>query len=183
MDASFNIVIMRKSPNILITGTPGTGKSTLSSEVSQLASLEWINISELAKSNDFLDGFDDNLQCHILDEDQIVSELEDKMSEGGKIVDYHSCDFFPEEWFDIVFVLTTNNTVLYDRLIRRGYSGQKLENNIQCEIFQTLLDEAKEAYDPSIVFKLNSNTPDDMESNIENICQWIENYIKNNANG
>lgn len=41
------------------------------------------------------------------------------MAEGGKIVDYHGCDFFPERWFDIIFVLRTNNTTLYDRLSKR----------------------------------------------------------------
>jgi len=41
------------------------------------------------------------------------------MSEGGKIVDYHGCDFFPERWFDIIFVLRTNNTALFDRLLKR----------------------------------------------------------------
>ncbi|KFM67087.1 Adenylate kinase isoenzyme 6, partial [Stegodyphus mimosarum] len=173
----------RRLPNILVTGTPGTGKSTLCSEISEQTSLEWINVGELAKTNNLTEEYDENFQCHVIDEDQVVSELEDKMLEGGKIVDYHGCDFFPENWFDIIFVLTTDNTILYDRLVRRGYSGKKLENNIQCEIFQTLLDEAKEAYDPSIVFKLNSNTPEDMESNIEEICRWIEIYKNNHTNG
>lgn len=173
----------RLVPNILITGTPGTGKSTLSSEISEACNMEWINISELAKANNYFEEYDESLACHVLDEDRIVEELEDKITEGGKIVDYHGCDFFPENWFDIVFVLTTDNTVLYDRLVKRGYSGKKLENNIQCEIFQTLLDEAKSSYDEHIVHKLNSNTPDDMQSNIEQICEWIETYKMNKANG
>lgn len=41
------------------------------------------------------------------------------MSAGGIIVDYHGCDFFPEHWFDAVFVLKTDNTILYDRLQAR----------------------------------------------------------------
>lgn len=41
------------------------------------------------------------------------------MEEGGKIVDYHGCDFFPQRWFDIVFILRTDNTALYDRLVNR----------------------------------------------------------------
>lgn len=41
------------------------------------------------------------------------------MEEGGNIVDYHGCDFFPERWFDRVVVLQTDNTVLYDRLTKR----------------------------------------------------------------
>lgn len=41
------------------------------------------------------------------------------MSKGGNIVDFHSCDFFPERWFDLVVVLLTDNTVLYPRLEAR----------------------------------------------------------------
>lgn len=47
---------------------------------------------------------------------QVVDELEEKMREGGMIVDYHGCDLFPERWFHIVFVLRTGNTALYTRL-------------------------------------------------------------------
>ena len=50
---------------------------------------------------------------------QAVDELEDVMSEGGNILEYHGCDFFPERWFDAVFVLRTDNTLLYDRLQQR----------------------------------------------------------------
>lgn len=49
----------------------------------------------------------------------MLDELESRMEEGGKIIDYHGCDFFPERWFDVVFVLRTNNTLLYDRLEKR----------------------------------------------------------------
>ncbi|PHT53706.1 hypothetical protein CQW23_08168 [Capsicum baccatum] len=77
---------------------------------------------------------------------KVCDELEDMMEAGGNIVDHHGCDFFPERCFDRVVVLQTDNTVLYDRLSRRGYTGQKLTNNIECEIFQILLEEAKESY-------------------------------------
>lgn len=50
---------------------------------------------------------------------QVCDELEDMMEEGGNIVDYHGCDFFPERWFDCVVVLQTDNSVLYDRLASR----------------------------------------------------------------
>ena len=41
------------------------------------------------------------------------------MEEGGVVVEYHGCDFFPERWFDAVFVLRTDNTILFDRLQQR----------------------------------------------------------------
>lgn len=43
---------------------------------------------------------------------------------------------FTERWFDIVFVLMADTSTLYDRLKLRGYSGKKLEDNIECEIFK-----------------------------------------------
>lgn len=45
--------------------------------------------------------------------------MEGMMTKGGNIVDYHGCEFFPERWFDAVFVIRTNNTALYDRLTSR----------------------------------------------------------------
>lgn len=50
---------------------------------------------------------------------QICDALEDQLNVGGNIVDFHSCDFFPERWFDLVIVLHTDNTILYDRLEKR----------------------------------------------------------------
>ena len=41
------------------------------------------------------------------------------MAAGGNVVDYHGCDFFPERWFDLVIVLQTDNTVLWNRLEKR----------------------------------------------------------------
>lgn len=98
------------------------------------------------------------------------------MTEGGKIVDYHSAEFFPERWFDIVFVLRTDNTILYDRLKERGYSGKKLEDNIDCEIFQTILEEARTSYRKEIVHELMSNNMDQLADNINRICMWFEQW-------
>ena len=42
-------------------------------------------------------------------------------------------------------------------------------------------DEAMESYKPDIVHVLPSNTPEDMESNIERICLWIEAWKRDNG--
>ncbi|NTV77535.1 MAG: AAA family ATPase [Methanothrix sp.] len=51
------------------------------------------------------------------------------MSGGGVVLESHSCDFFPERWFDLVVVLRSDNTVLFDRLAARGYPKRKLDEN------------------------------------------------------
>nr|AGM32925.1 TATA box binding protein (TBP)-associated factor [Coptotermes formosanus] len=166
----------RSIPNILVTGTPGVGKSTLCEQLAEGTGLEWLEVGQIAKDCECFEEYDEVYQCPVLDEDMIIDEMEDKMGHGGKIVDYHGCDFFPERWFDIVFVLRANNTVLYDRLAHRGYTGKKLEDNVQCEIFQTILEEAQGAYRPDIVHELPSNTPDDMEENLDKITTWVEEW-------
>uniref|UniRef100_A0A6V7KZ35 Adenylate kinase isoenzyme 6 homolog n=1 Tax=Bracon brevicornis TaxID=1563983 RepID=A0A6V7KZ35_9HYME len=110
----------------------------------------------------------------------MLDSMEPYMNKGGNIVDYHGADLFPERWFDIVFVLRTSNTVLYDRLRARGYLGKKLEDNIDCEIFQTILEEAKSAYENEIVHELESNTQQEIDDNVNRVCQWLEQWKKDN---
>ncbi|ELV10310.1 Adenylate kinase isoenzyme 6 [Tupaia chinensis] len=130
------------------------------------------------KYGQLFDGYDEEYDCPILDEDRVVDELENQMKEGGVIVDYHGCDFFPERWFDVVFVLRTDNNILYKRLETRGYNEKKLKENIQCEIFQVLYEEATSSYKEEIVHQLPSNKPEELEDNINQILIWIEQWIK-----
>ncbi|KAI3952544.1 hypothetical protein MKW92_051529 [Papaver armeniacum] len=166
----------RKKPNILITGTPGTGKTITSAQLSEATEFRHINIGDLVKEKNLHDGWDDELQCHIINEDLVCDELEDIMEQGGNIVDYHGCDFFPERWFDRVVVLQTDNSVLYDRLSSRGYNGSKLTNNIECEIFQVLLEEARSSYPEDIVVPLASNCVDDISKNVTTLSDWIRSW-------
>lgn len=96
------------------------------------------------------------------------------METGGCIVDHHGSDLFPERWFDLVIVLQCDNTVLYDRLEKRGYTVKKIQENVECEIMQVTLEEALDSYKLEIVTKLQSNTSEDQEKNIEMLVQWIK---------
>lgn len=55
----------------------------------------------------------------------------------------------------------------------RGYVGKKLEDNIQCEIFQIILDEVRDSYKVDIVYEFLSNNFEDLEDNLEKIFVWI----------
>nr|XP_025883024.1 adenylate kinase isoenzyme 6 homolog isoform X2 [Oryza sativa Japonica Group] len=109
----------RTRPNVLVTGTPGTGKTTTCSLLADAVDLRHINIGDLVREKSLHDGWDEELECHIINEDLVCDELEDVMEEGGILVDYHGCDFFPERWFDLVVVLQTDNSILHDRLTSR----------------------------------------------------------------
>ena len=78
------------------------------------------------------------------DVDLVCDELEPLMSgRGGIILEFHSCDFFPERWFQLVVLLRCDNTYLYDRLKNRRYDEKKITENIECEILDVLKDEVE----------------------------------------
>lgn len=61
----------RIKPNILITGTPGTGKTALSEQVARDAGFTYINIGEWVREKGLHSGWDEEFQCHILDDDKV----------------------------------------------------------------------------------------------------------------
>jgi len=166
----------RQSPVIIITGTPGTGKSThaqLLAEESPVP-LTHINVGELVKEKGFYEGFDQEWQSYTVDEDQLLDELEPLASAGGIILDWHTCEIFPERWADLVVVLRCNHTQLWERLEKRGYSLKKIQENNEAEIMEVVLDEARSSYPAEIVVELQSEGMEDLESNVGRIVDWIK---------
>jgi len=109
----------------------------------------------------------------------MIDEAEEKNL--GLIVDFHSCEFFPENWFDLVLVLRADTAVLFDRLTQRGYSENKRSENIECEIMQVALEEARESYEKEIIHEVPSNTLEDIESNVDRVEQWCEQWVSDNC--
>lgn len=169
----------RRRPNVLITGTPGTGKTTLAAMIverlnqmnsseeherqdeeedddNDVVAAKHINVGEIIRTYKFYDGYDAELETHILDEDQLIdyldevfvetltkaqlattsSEYDDDENEQHEnysvslITDYHICEIFPERYFDLVLVLRTNTEFLYDRYIERNYHQTPTNNSI-----------------------------------------------------
>jgi adenylate kinase len=61
---------MRTSPNIIITGTPGVGKTTHCEQLASSTGLTHLNVNKVVKERDCEDGFDDELNSVIVDEDK-----------------------------------------------------------------------------------------------------------------
>ena len=141
-------------PNILVTGTPGVGKTTLCSllesqfpEDYDLDGFTYVKLADMIRERKLYKKWNEEFDVPEFDEDMVCDELEPMMSQqGGIILEFHSCDFFPERWFALVVLLRTTNTHLFDRLQQRGYSQKKIDENIECEIFGELKDEVNGSY-------------------------------------
>ena len=78
-----------------------------------------------------------------------------------------------KRWIDLVIVLRCDNTILYDRFVQRNYSQKKINENLECEIFGTIAEEARESFDPTLVYELKNETQDDLAANIKAITNLI----------
>ena len=70
----------RNQPNILVVGTPGTGKSLTCAEVATKTGFEHIKVGTLAKENSLYEGYDEILQCPIIDEDGVSPPVDQHLT-------------------------------------------------------------------------------------------------------
>ena len=162
-------------PNLLLHGGPGTGKTTMAELVSMASGLLHLNVSDLIMTRKLVSEWDESLNTWVLDEDKLIHVLEEDISKGGLVLDYHGVDLFPQDWFDLVVVLTTDNTILYSRLEDRSYSDYKIQENVTAEIMQVILQEANDYFQDK-VWQMTSDTLKDMDQNCEQVLEWIDNF-------
>lgn len=62
---------MRNQPNIIITGTPGVGKTTHCETLAQNTGLKHLSINDIVKERALHDGYDDDFKSWIVDEDKV----------------------------------------------------------------------------------------------------------------
>ena len=147
----------KKLPNILITGTPGVGKTSfailLQEKLKELKGLDFknINIGKLISEKKLYKKWNEEFDVSEFDDDMVNDELEPYLNEGGVILDFHSSAFLPESAINFVVLLRCNNTELYDRLSARGYSQKKITENIDCEIMEVTSEEVRESYKQDII--------------------------------
>lgn len=182
-----------KLPNVLITGTPGVGKTSFSmlliDKLNERIMIDdkyaYINIGKLVNDKHLYKNWNEEFDVPEFDDDMTLDELEPSVMKGGVILDFHTSDFIPEDWVDLVILLRCNNTVLYDRLQERGYNEKKITENITCEIMEVTADEVKESFAKEKIIELKNEKLEDMEKNIDIAMEAIDNAYKlklNNTN-
>nr|CAD70977.1 conserved hypothetical protein [Neurospora crassa] len=118
----------RTLPNIIITGTPGVGKTSHCELLAERTGLKHLSVNDVVKSKECHEGWDEEYQSWIVDEDKL-----------------------------------------------------KLQENLDSEIMEVLLQEARDSYDEEIVVELQSNDAEQMDENVDRIEAWFKQWKENNS--
>ena len=160
---------------VIITGTPGTGKTTVTKLLSEEG---WVtyDITSFVKEKSLFLGYDIIRDSLIIDEDRLQEELVRK-AENHKIVilDGHTATLIEDKFVKYCFVLKVDLAILNERLRDRNYSEHKVSENLQAEIMESCLTEAYDAYDTTKIQSVDTTnkTPEEVASLIGSILLQI----------
>lgn len=144
---------------IIITGTPCTGKSTLAQALAKKLGYQRLNLHHYYKT--ISSGYNKKKQAYDIDKKKFIALVRKKLSstKKGLVVDSHISHLLPVKMVDWCIVLTCSNLkLLQKRLRKRKYSPQKIRENLEAEIFQVCLLEAKEQEHRIITFDTAYNS-------------------------
>ncbi len=148
-----------------ITGTPGTGKTTVAEKLDR----EVISVKEFAKER----GLGEEKDLFEIDVEAVKNELPENCWVEGHLAHKVAVDY--------CIVLRTRPDILEDRLKERGYSDEKIKENVDAEKMDLILSEAFEKckiYEIDTTKKSVDETVEEIKEAVENkeskyaVCDW-----------
>ncbi len=155
---------------ITITGTPGTGKTYFAKKLAKKMQATYLNLNDYIKTHKLYSAYDKKAKTFDVDSKtlkklpallelkkyqskqiifqdiELQSTVKNILRAAKKtphtiIIDSHMSHYVKS---DLCFVMTCPIKTLHTRLRKRNYPKQKIIDNVQSEIFEICLDEAKD---------------------------------------
>ena len=128
---------MFPSTSIALSGSPGSGKSTIA-ELAKSSGWEVISVEKLAEKHGLLGLYDEKEQAKEIDIEKLRKSL--GRINGPLIIVGHLSNYLE---VDAIVILRCKPSILRERLLHRGYPEWKIESNVEWEIISSIIDEVK----------------------------------------
>jgi len=156
-----------------ITGTPGTGKTSVTAQLEKKPGYQIIHLNELIKDEKLYSEVDTERDCVVADMNLVEQRVMEKVDRSSPvtILDSHLSHHIA----DIVIVLRTSPEKLQERLKIRNYSENKIQENLEAEALDVILFESVEWCDK--VFEIDT-TNQTIEKTIIDIEEILNALLK-----
>ncbi|MBN1160313.1 MAG: adenylate kinase family protein [Candidatus Diapherotrites archaeon] len=160
---------------IIITGTPGTGKTEVAKAVAEELGYELINEKDFCTKRNIgrcdkdelvipISALKKALEIEIYNKENIVIE-------GHMLSNIHLDA-------DLVIVLRTNPEVLEKRMKERGYSPEKISDNVMAEILDYCTIHTESKYPKDIIYEIDTS-----ERTVEETTELVLKIISGEYSG
>ena len=161
---------------IIVTGTPGVGKSTVSKELSSRLVCRLVSVGDLVKDERLYTRVDRKRDTLVADMDQTSKRLSDIVSGSSEMLiveGHYAVDVVPQETVKLVFVLRRDPEELREILRKRSYGEQKIRENIAAEILDVCLYDAVDRCGAEKVCEVNvtGRKADEVVDEIQQVMQ------------
>ncbi len=157
---------------VVVTGTPGVGKTAASSLLAEKLGGVYIDINKFALENDLVVDYDEHRKTFVVDVDALRQKLSEEV--GGLlrkhsvvVAESHLAQHVVKGFeVRVVFVLRRCPLELVEVLRGRGYSEEKVWENVEAELLDVCLVEALEAFGRNILYEIDctDRSPEDVAS-------------------
>ncbi len=158
------IVKGEKTMRIAVTGTPGTGKTTMAQIIAEKLEYRYINLGKFAENHGLAVEEDAERNTRVVDEESLKNIVRDM---DNVVFDGHYAEQLDP---DITFVLRCPPQMLKTRLEKK-FGPKKVRENLLAEILDSCLVSAAEHNDPEKVFEIENTS---IEKTIEKIMRLIK---------
>lgn len=165
---------------LLITGTPGIGKTLICQKLSRKLNIIYINLSKVLIESDVV-KFNEKFKTYeILNFEKAKEITYRELSKYDNFI----CETIAVELFedfsyiiDKVIVLRMNPILLLKRMLNLSWPKEKIHDNILSEILDYFLIKSIEIFGKDKIIEINVT-----KKNVENVINEILNYLQNRKN-
>lgn len=130
---------------IIVSGSVGTGKTKIAKIIAKKYNLKYIDVTKLIRENKLYEDYDKKFKTYIIDIKKLNKFLIKLIKkENNLIIDSHLSHYLPRRYVDLCIITKCDLKVLEKRLKKRKYSKKKIRENLDAEIFDVCLNEARE---------------------------------------
>ncbi len=130
---------------IVVTGTPGTGKTEIAKAIAKKLKMKYIDVNDVIDSNNLKEFYDKKRDTYVVDEKKLSRILIGMIKmDSGIVIDSHMAHEVPPKYVDLCVVTKCGLKELKRRLSKRGYHEGKIKENMDAEIFDICIEEARD---------------------------------------
>ncbi len=155
---------------VALTGTPGTGKSSVADTLGRRG-FSIIDLNSLAHGLGLFKGYDEARKCWLYDLEAISEHVAaikvEESSDRATILEGLVSHLLP---VDLIIVLRCRPSILEGRLRAKGYDKEKIRENLEAEALNIL---SQESHDEGEAYEIDTTY-----MNIEEVADSVEHIIR-----